>query len=374
MVTEKHKIIQGKLVQGRGEAKGFMQVDWVREQCLRRAGFDPFPGTLNLKVSLDDFNFIRRLSCARGERLIPPAGEDGFCEARLLSVRAGDVSSALVFPMVDHYYSDILEIVAPVGLKRHLRLSEGDLLQLSFEIPEKLPAPAGIIFDLDGTLIDSVDLYYSILCEGCQELGLDRPPREKVLDVMGRGTGFWEAWEELMSAMELDVGKEELREKCLLVLEEIWQRRYDREVKFFPGAVELLSRLQAAGIRMGIVTSSFYKKKMNLFTENSLDPSSLFRSVITRSDTLKNKPNPEPVQQCLQKLEVPEAECICVGDSPCDIVAGREAGLITVGVLTGTGTRQSLSKEGADAILDAVTELPEVFDLNLHNLTDHNNG
>ncbi|RJX29116.1 MAG: DUF120 domain-containing protein [Dethiobacter sp.] len=370
MITEKYKTIQGKLARGRGEAKGFMQVNWVREQCLKRAGFDPFPGTLNLKVSLDDFNFIRRLSCARGERLIPPAGEDGFCEARLLHVNTGDVSSALVFPMVDNYYSDILEIVAPIGLKGHLRLNEGDVLQLSFVIPEKLPVPAGIIFDLDGTLIDSVDLYYSILCEGCQELGLARPPREKVLEVMGRGTGFWEAWDELITAMELDWEKEKLRERCLFILEEIWQRRYDHEVRFFPGAVKLLSCLQAAGVRMGIVTSSFYKKKMNLFTENGLDPSALFRSVINRRDTLKNKPDPEPVLRCLQELEIPAAKCLCVGDSPCDIIAGREAGLVTVGVLTGTGTRRTLSKEGADVILDAVTELPEVFDLNLYDLED----
>jgi len=366
MTAERQKIIQGKLVQGRGEAKGFMQVNWVREQCLRRAGFDPFPGTLNLKVSLEDFNFIRRLSCARGERLIPPAGEDGFCEARLLSVRAGDVKAALVFPMVDNYYIDILEIIAPVSLKRHLRLNEGDTLILSFIIPERLPAPAGIIFDLDGTLLDSISLYYSILCEGCQKLGLARPPREKVLEVMGRGTSFWEAWDELFAAIELDGEIEELRERCLLTLEEIWQRRYDHEVKFFPGAVELLLHLQAAGIRMGVVTSSFYQRKMNLFLEHGLDPSSLFCSVVTRRDTVKSKPDSEPIQRCLEKLAVPAAGCICIGDSPCDIIAGREAGLFTVGVLSGTGTRQVLSKEGADILIDVVTDLPEVFDLFLY--------
>jgi len=116
---------------------------------------------------------------------------------------------------------------------------------------------------------------------------------------------------------------------------------------------------------MGIVTSSFYKNKMAIFRESGLDPDRLFSAVITRKDTVKNKPDPEPMLRCLQQLGKAPGSCLCVGDSPCDIISGREAGMFTVGVLTGTGTRQSLSKEGADIILDRVNDLLEVFDFDL---------
>jgi len=363
MFGEKEKIIRGKIVAGRGEAKGFMQVDWVRRQCLYQAGFDPFPGTLNLLVSAEDFNFIRRLCCALGKRLTPPAGVGDFCEARLLEGSAGDIKAAVVFPMVDNYYSDIVEIIAPVPLREYKGIKEGDYISFLPKIPEKLPAPSGIIFDLDGTLLDSIDLYYSILCEGCRSLGLEEPAKEKVLKIMGSGISFWEALNELFAALELPEGIEAFREKGFPILEEIWRRRYDEEIRFFQGVPELLKQFYSAGIKMGIVTSSFYEKKLQIFTEQGLEPFSLFCSIITRLNSCKNKPDPEPMLRCLQKLNKNPERCLCVGDSPCDIISGREAGMFTVGVLTGTGTRQSLSKEGADMILDSVTDLTKFFDL-----------
>jgi HAD superfamily hydrolase (TIGR01509 family) len=361
MIEEKH--IQGEIVSGRGEAKGFMEIGWVREQCIEKAGFEPFSGTLNLKVSPEDFDFFRKISSSRGERLIPPPEEGDFCEARLLQVNANGVPSALLFPMVDDYYSDILEIVAPVGLKNHLQLRDGGQLQLSTTLPQKMPAPESIIFDLDGTLLNSIQLYYSILSEGCLTLGVPVPSRESVMDIMGRGIGFWDAWEELLMAMDPGANKGELRKKFVHILEDIWRSRYDQEVTFFPGAVQLLTRLQKSGMPMGVVTSSFYIKKMNIFRENNLEPDLLFRSVITRRDTAKSKPDPEPFLRCLELLKTSAQKSLCVGDSPCDITAGRAAGMITVGVLTGTGTRQSLSKEGAHIILDSISELPEIFHL-----------
>ena len=359
----KEKNIMGEIVSGLGEAKGFMGISWVRDQCIEKAGFEPFPGTLNLKVSPEDFNFFRRRSCSRGERLIPPPEAGDFCEARLLQVKANGVSSAILFPMVDNYYSDILEIIAPFQLKRHLQLSDNDQLQLSFTLPEKMPAPEGIIFDLDGTLLDSIQLYFSILSEGCQALGVAVPSREKVMDIMGRGIGFWDAWEGLINAMDTEMNKGELRKKFINILEEIWRDRYDEEVTFFPGVVQLLARLQDNGMIMGVVTSSFYSKKMNIFRDNNFEPELLFRSIITRKDTSKCKPDPEPLLRCLEVLKTSPGRSLCVGDSPCDMAAGREAGMITVGVLAGTGTRQSLSKEGADYILDNISELPELFNL-----------
>ncbi len=361
MLSGKQIILEGRVVDGRGEAGRFISMDWVIEQCRNTAGFKPFFGTLNVKVSEQDFDFLRRLVSARGKRLVPPVGEDTFCEARMLEINVHGIAAALLYPMVDDYYTDTVEIIAPLKLKPHLGLHEGAFLNFSVTLPDKLPRPEGIIFDLDGTLIDTVDLFYSILCEGFQKVGFPIPRREKVMELMGSGASLREAWQ----ALELNSkGKKraELIAKCICAFENIWNRRYEKEARLFPGIDILLKRLHSSGIALGVVTSSFYEGKMDLFTRNGLIPDEIFSSIINRNDTVNSKPDPEPVKLCLSRMGLRTNSAIFIGDSPCDLVAGREAGLLTVGVLTGTGTRQYLSSAGADFILDRAVDLVELFD------------
>ncbi|NLL20627.1 MAG: HAD-IA family hydrolase [Firmicutes bacterium] len=355
------KQIEGKIISGKGEAYVFLQLDWVKEQFLEKSGFIPFPGTLNLKVEAGDFDFLRRLAFSRGGRLIPPPGEE-LCEGRLLPVRVGGIMAAAVFPMVDDYYSDILELVAPVKLRQHLGLRDNNPLQLTVVFPPKFPFPQGIIFDLDGTLIDSVGHYYDIFCVGCREAGLPLPQREEVLDYMGKGFGYWEIWEKLLPAGNSETQKEEQRKIFADTLKEIWRSGYDQKISFFPGVAGLLSRLQESRVKMGVVTSSSYANKIKFFKEKGLNPDQFFSSIIAREHTKKHKPDPEPLLLCLQQLQIAAEKCLYVGDSPCDIIAGKSAGMVTVGVLTGAGTRSSLSRAGADHILDCIDELPDVFD------------
>lgn len=356
------KRIEGTVIPGKGEAHAFLQINWVKERFFEKRGFIPFPGTLNLKVGPEDFDYLRRLAFSRGEKLIPPPGEEKLCQARLLPIRVGGITSALVFPMVDDYYNNILELVAPVKLRQHLKLRDNNLLQFSVILPKKLSFPQGVIFDLDGTLIDSVGHYYDIFCEGCREAGLPVPLREKVLDYMGRGFGYWEIWEELLPAGNSETKKEELRKNFASTLREVWRRGYDQKINFFSGVAEVLSHLQESCVTLGVVTSSSYSNKINIFKANGINPDQYFRSMITREDTTKHKPDPEPLLLCLQQLQATAKECLYVGDSPCDIVAGKKAGLATVGVLTGAGTCSSLSSAGADHILDRIDEFIDMFD------------
>ncbi len=353
---------RGRVLSGRGEAKGFMEIDWVRKQCGSAAGFDPHPGTLNLKVDEQTFGVVRRLAMSRGKRIIPPLEAANFCEARLLPLRVNGLNAAIIYPMVNEYYSDIIEIIAPVLFKDTPGVHDGTILEASLKTPQKMSRPAAVIFDLDGTLIDSVDLYYSILCEGCLRLDVNPPTQEIFLDFMGKGLGFWEGWAAIKGAVPPEGNGEELKKDIMAVFEDIWQHRYDHEVTLFPGVEEMLLNFHKQGIRIGVVTSSFYINKMDVFRKAGLDPEELFATVITRNDTLQKKPHPEPIYRCMEQLAVSAPECFCVGDSPCDIVAGNDAGLFTVGVLSGTGTVQSLAKEGAGAILDSVAGLGEIME------------
>ncbi|MEW5922321.1 MAG: HAD-IA family hydrolase [Bacillota bacterium] len=351
---------RGEVFSGRGEAKGFMEIGWVQEQCRNAAGFEPYPGTLNLKVDADTFALIRRTAMSRGKRIIPPGEAQGFCEARLLPLDVNGIGSALIYPMVNDYYSDTIEVIAPVLFKKIPGIKDGTLLESSLPLPQKFSRPAAVVFDLDGTLIDSVDLYYTMLCEGCLRLGVQPPHKDLFIEFMGEGLGFWEGWTAITGNAALEGDRDKLKKRIMDVFEDIWQRRYEQEVSLFPGVRELLLQFRDKGIKIGVVTSSFYIKKMDLFRRAGLEPDELFTAVITRNDTAQKKPHPEPIYRCLEHLAVPAQQCLCVGDSPCDIAAGREAGLFTVGVLTGAGTVQSLCKEGADAVLESVAVLAEL--------------
>jgi phosphoglycolate phosphatase-like HAD superfamily hydrolase len=83
---------------------------------------------------------------------------------------------------------------------------------------------------------------------------------------------------------------------------------------------------------------------------------------VGREDVSQRKPHPEPVLLCASRLGLEPAEAVYVGDSPIDIEAGRAAGMRTIGVLTGTSTRERLAPLDPDHILESAIELLDLLD------------
>lgn len=82
-----------------------------------------------------------------------------------------------------------------------------------------------------------------------------------------------------------------------------------------------------------------------------------FRAVIAHEDTVRLKPHPEPVRRAAQALDVPVERCLMIGDTTVDILAARRAGAMSVGVLCGFGERAELERAGADAILESTADI-----------------
>lgn len=125
-------IVRGKLVTGLGQGSHFTQLDWVKAEFLRLVGFVPYPGTFNVKVDPQDQRLLSRLKKGKAMLVCPPTTE--FCEARSFRCRVNGQVGAIVIPLVKDYWSDILEIVAPVKLTQALSLKEGDPVTVSIEI------------------------------------------------------------------------------------------------------------------------------------------------------------------------------------------------------------------------------------------------
>jgi riboflavin kinase len=123
-----------------GQAASFMALDWVQSALKQRLGFDAFPATLNVRPKdTQDAQIWQRLRDeSAGVPLAPKGG--GFCSARLYPIeilgRAGftheRIAGAILFPEVNNYPNDKIEIVAPLRLKEHLGVRDGDQLTWEF--------------------------------------------------------------------------------------------------------------------------------------------------------------------------------------------------------------------------------------------------
>lgn len=118
-------LLRGRVERGKGEARRFTQLDWVREQISERIGFDLFAGTLNVRlVEARDLADWQRVRQSPGVALEP---SPGYCAARCYPAWAeGSVPCAIVLPQVPGYPADIVELVSPLSLREVLDLADDD--------------------------------------------------------------------------------------------------------------------------------------------------------------------------------------------------------------------------------------------------------
>ena len=123
-----------------GQAASFMALDWVQSALRQSLGFDAFPATLNVRPkAAEDAQVWRRVRDeSAGVPLAPASG--GFCSARLYpieivsgaTVAREKIAGAILLPEVNDYPNDKIEIVAPLRLKEHLGVRDGDQLTWEF--------------------------------------------------------------------------------------------------------------------------------------------------------------------------------------------------------------------------------------------------
>jgi|688.fasta_scaffold801675_2 riboflavin kinase len=125
--------LAGRLCSGLGEGAGFTSLDWVEHQLRDKLGFRPHPGTVNLSLTGSDWDRARdAMQVAAGITIEPPPG---FCAAKCFAVLIDDsIEGAAILPEVEGYPADKLEIVAPIAVRRELRLNDGDRITLRLQI------------------------------------------------------------------------------------------------------------------------------------------------------------------------------------------------------------------------------------------------
>ena len=121
--------ITGTVFSGKGKGAKYVGLSWVKEQIIRKLGFVPYVGTLNIRLTEDDAErLVKALEKAKAIEISPVAGfRCGKCYRASL---ADGIECAIVIPYVADYPEDALEIVAPVNLRDRFHLGDGDLLDI----------------------------------------------------------------------------------------------------------------------------------------------------------------------------------------------------------------------------------------------------
>ncbi|HEX8143478.1 MAG TPA: HAD family hydrolase [Pyrinomonadaceae bacterium] len=211
-----------------------------------------------------------------------------------------------------------------------------------------------VIFDIDGTLVDSVDLHAQAWKEAFKEFGKDIP-YQQVRHQIGKGGD--QLMPVFFSREELEAYGEEMQE----YRSKIFKRDYLPRVRAFPGVRELFLKIKADGKRVVLASSakedelSAYKKIAHI--------EDLVEGETSADDADRSKPHPDIFKAALEQLDDTAAdEAVVIGDTPYDAEAARKLRIKTIGVRCGGFPDEELLAAGAIAIYDGPSDLLARYD------------
>ena len=211
----------------------------------------------------------------------------------------------------------------------------------------------GIVFDVDGTLTDSIEAYYEGFRKVTAKIGI-QIKREDIFEPMATGSLIWDR-----VFPENIANRDEKIQQCMELIPQIYREVF-KSVQPFPGLESVLMKLEERGVCLGVLTASRAIAVQPLHHHSLIR---YFKVIMTREEGFPNKPAPDGVLECLKRMEIQPNQAITIGDTPIDIRAGKVAGTLTVGVLSGIGSRTQLQAEEPTAIIAGVSDLLSLFDL-----------
>jgi len=212
----------------------------------------------------------------------------------------------------------------------------------------------GVIFDVDGTLLDSNDAHAQSWVETFADAGYD-VPFEAVRPLIGMGSDKL-----LPKTIGIRHDSEEGK-KLLERRSEIFRAGYLPRLQPLPGARALVLRVRDDGLKAIVATSARDEELKGLLKAAGVDD--LIEEKATASDAKRSKPDPDIVEAAIQESGVPSNKAVMVGDTPYDVEAATRAGVRIIGFRSGGWDDASL--EGAAQIYDGPADLLAHYDASL---------
>jgi len=205
-----------------------------------------------------------------------------------------------------------------------------------------------VLFDLDGTILDTNELIFRSFEYAWTQKGWTHVTREQLTPYMGGKLTD-------MFRLVTGAGEAEVEELIRLYREYNWAH-HDELVCSFPYVRETMEELRRAGVRMGVVTTKIRKTSEMGLKHCGLEQ--FIETIVSLDDVVHAKPHPEPVLKALSLMKADPATTIMVGDSKADLLAARDAGVRSVAVGWTIKRRDELEACRPDYWIEDMRELP----------------
>jgi pyrophosphatase PpaX len=210
---------------------------------------------------------------------------------------------------------------------------------------ERLPCVKAVLFDLDGTLIDTVELIRVSFRHATEKVLGHALPDELTMANVGQP---------LRTQLEdLAPGR---ADELVRVYREFNRAHHDELARSYPGTAEALTEIARHGMPMGVVTSKGTEGAHAGLALFGLER--FFRVVVSADDVAVHKPDPYPLRAAASVLGIPLGYCVYIGDSPHDMQAAVSGGAIAVAALWGAFSEKDVLAPGPAFALHGIGELP----------------
>lgn len=211
------------------------------------------------------------------------------------------------------------------------------------------------IFDLDGTLANTLESMAAVANELMAELGLQEMPTDNFRYYCGEGADM------LIRRCLKDAGDPELvyYEKA----RQVYRKRFDQDplykVKIYDGISALLKNLKEKGVLLAVCSNKPHQAAVKVVNALFGDT---FDFVIGQSDAIRRKPAPDAPLKAAEILAVTAEECLYIGDTGTDMGTGKAADMHTIGVLWGFRDRKELEENGAERLAEKPEDILKLYE------------
>lgn len=223
----------------------------------------------------------------------------------------------------------------------------------------------GIIFDMDGTLVDSIELHYNAWKDSLAKYGFEMT-KEYFDEINGMATPAIAKY--TVEKFNLAADPETLaKEKRVIAVESL-----KNGVKLFPKVKETLVTLRRLGYVLGLATSS-KRQHMEYAIGPHMHDTLEFEYIVTEDEIINAKPDPEIFLKCAEGIGIEPKNCIVIEDAANGVKAAKEAGMKCVAI-TYTSNRNVLVDAGANVIINSIDKLSSGLIEQIENLETETNG
>ena len=210
-----------------------------------------------------------------------------------------------------------------------------------------------VIFDLDGTLLNSITDLGNACNVALKQFGYPLHDEQAYKKFVGNG---------IYKLVERSLPKEARNQENVLKVKAIFDAYYKAhsldETRPYPGIELLLMKLKEKGIHRGVVTNKAHEYAVELTQRFFADT---IEKTLGQREGIPIKPHPQGVQEMMAYFQVEPSECLYIGDSNVDIQTAKAAGVTSIGVLWGFREAKELENEGANYLAENVKDLEKII-------------